>query len=51
MKVKLKDGEEYLVHDVKTINGKKMYSLGLKDYPDTEQDYYTNENEVMEVIK
>jgi len=39
--VKFKDephGDPFLVHDI--VKNKKLVSLGLREYPDTEQDHY-----------
>ena len=43
------DGKKYLVHDVIEINGETLVLLGLLDYPDTEQDYYTNIKDLEEI--
>lgn len=39
------DREPYLVHHI--IEDKGLVSLGIFDYPDTPQDFYTSLDEVM----
>jgi len=49
-KVRLKaDREIYLIHHIIEVNGETLISLGLKDYPDIEQDYYINIKDVEEL--
>lgn len=48
-KVRLK--EDGRIYTVIADYGDNKYSLGLYDYPDTEQDYLTDINEIEEVIE
>ncbi len=48
-KVKFKNDSDKSIYKVYAVYSKNSVSLGLKDYPDTEQNYQTNTSKLLKV--